>query len=247
MLSQNGIIHLQKVRKENQPTMSNTSSNFFKSSLGKKLIMGITGLFLISFLVVHCLLNAFIFVNDGGLLFNDGAHFMGTNPVIRTMEIVLFLGLFAHIFQALILTLENRKARPVQYAVPAGNVSSKWYSRSMGLLGTLLLLFLIVHLAHFWVKSRFTGLPGEDANGHENLYAVMQEVFKNPLVVVVYVLGCLSLAYHLLHGFQSAFQTLGLNHKKYTPIIKSIGFWFSILIPLIFAAMPVVMYLGLVK
>jgi len=227
--------------------MSNTSGNFFQSSLGKKLIMSLTGLFLISFLVVHCLLNAFIFANDGGLLFNSGAHFMGTNPVIRLMEYVLFLGLIAHMVQALILTKENNKARPVKYAVPATNISSAWYSRSMGLLGTLLLLFLIIHLAHFWVKSRFTGLPGEDANGNENLYAVMQEVFKNPLVVVVYVLGCGSLAYHLMHGFQSAFQTLGLNHKKYTPLIKSAGFWFSVIVSLIFAAMPVSMFLGFIK
>ncbi len=225
--------------------MSNTSGNFFQSSLGKKLIMSLTGLFLISFLVVHCLLNAFIFANDGGLLFNSGAHFMATNPLIRIMEYVLFLGLIAHMVQALVLTKENNKARPIKYAVPSP--SSTWYSRSMGLLGTLLLLFLIIHLAHFWVKSRFTGLPGEDANGNENLYAVMQEVFKNPLVVVVYVLGCGSLAYHLMHGFQSAFQTLGLNHKKYTPIIKSLGFWFSVIVSLIFAAMPVSMFLGFVK
>jgi succinate dehydrogenase / fumarate reductase cytochrome b subunit len=126
-----------------------------------------------------------------------------------------------------------------------GAANSKWYSRSMGLLGTLLLIFLIIHLVHFWVKSRFTGLP--DANGHENLYAVMQETFKMLWVVVVYVLAMVSLAYHLMHGFQSSFQTLGLNHKKYTPLIKKAGMWFSIIIPLIFAAMPIAMYLGLVK
>lgn len=227
--------------------MSTQSSNFLQSSLGKKMLMGLTGLFLISFLVVHCLLNAFIFVNDGGLLFNEGAHFMGTNPIIRTMEYVLFLGLILHMVQALVLTIQNKKARPVKYAVPAGNVSSKWYSRSMGLLGTLLLLFLIVHLAHFWVKSRFTGLPGEDANGHENLYAVMLQVFQEPLVVVIYVLGCISLAYHLLHGFQSAFQTMGWNHPKYTPTVKMVGVAFSIIIPLIFALMPIAIHLGWVK
>ncbi len=227
--------------------MSTTSANFLQSSLGKKLIMAVTGLFLISFLVIHCLLNSFIFVNDSGLLFNEGAHFMATNILIRIMEYVLFIGLIIHMVQSLFLTIQNRKARPVKYAVSNGAANSKWYSRSMGLLGTLLLLFLIVHLAHFWVKSRFTGLPGEDANGHENLYAVMLEVFKNLWVVIIYVLGCISLAYHLMHGFQSSFQTLGLNHKKYNSLIRSIGFWFSIIIPLIFAAMPVSMYLGLVK
>jgi succinate dehydrogenase / fumarate reductase cytochrome b subunit len=222
-------------------------SGFLSSSIGKKVIMGITGLFLISFLVVHCFLNSFIFFNDNGLMFNTGAHFMATNWLIRAMELVLFVGLILHAVQALVLTLENKKARPVGYAKFNGAANSSWYSRSMGLLGTLLLIFLIIHLAHFWVKSRFTGLPGEDANGHENLYAVMQETFKYSWVVIVYCLSMISLAYHLLHGFQSAFQTLGLNHKKYTPIIKAVGTGFSVIVPLIFAAMPITMHLGIIK
>lgn len=222
-------------------------SGFLSSSIGKKVIMGLTGLFLISFLVVHCFLNSFIFFNDNGLMFNTGAHFMATNWLIRAMELVLFVGLILHAVQALVLTLENKKARPVGYAKFNGAANSSWYSRSMGLLGTLLLIFLIIHLAHFWVKSRFTGLPGEDANGHENLYAVMQETFKYSWVVIVYCLSMISLAYHLLHGFQSAFQTLGLNHKKYTPIIKAVGTGFSVIVPLIFAAMPITMHLGIIK
>ena len=227
--------------------MSNTSVNFLQSSLGKKLLMGLTGLFLISFLVVHCLLNSFIFFNDGGLMFNQGAKFMATNPVIRIMEVVLFIGLILHMVQALILTVQNQKARPVKYAVQGGSANSKWYSRSMGILGSLLLLFLVIHLANFWVKSRFTGLPGEDANGNENLYAVMQEVFKNPVIVAVYLLGVISLAYHLMHGFQSAFQTMGWNHPKYTPAIKKLGVAFSIIVPLIFAAMPLSIFIGFIK
>ncbi|MBX3164935.1 MAG: succinate dehydrogenase cytochrome b subunit [Bacteroidetes bacterium] len=222
-------------------------AGFLSSSIGKKFIMGITGLFLISFLVVHCFLNAFIFFNDGGLMFNIGAHFMATNWLIRAMEIVLFLGIILHIVQALVLTLENRKARPVAYHSTNGAANSKWYSRSMGLLGTLILMFLIIHLAHFWVVSRFTGIPTEDANGHEDLYAVMQVTFSQLWVVIVYVLAMISLAYHLMHGFQSAFQTFGLNHKKYTPLIKALGLWFSIIVPLIFALMPIAMYAGWVK
>ncbi|HET6227424.1 MAG TPA: succinate dehydrogenase, partial [Bacteroidia bacterium] len=172
-----------------------TKRTFLQSSIGKKLVMGLTGFFLISFLVVHCLLNSFIFFNDGGLLFNEGAKFMAENPIIRIMEIVLFIGLILHMVQALALTRQNQKARPVKYAVTNGKANSKWYSRSMGILGSLLLIFLVVHLANFWVKSRFTGLPGEDANGNENLYAVMLEVFKNPIVIGVYLLGVFSLAF----------------------------------------------------
>lgn len=227
--------------------MSNTSKNFLQSSIGKKLVMGLTGLFLISFLVVHCLLNSFIFFNDGGLIFNEGARFMAKNPVIRIMEYVLFIGLIWHMVQSLILTIDNNKARPVKYEFNNGKANSKWYSRSMGILGSLLLMFLVLHLTNFWVKSRFTGLPGEDANGNENLYAVMQIAFQNPLIVIVYVLGCISLAYHLLHGFPSAFQTLGWNHPKYNPLILKVGTAFAIIVPLIFALMPIAMYTGWIK
>lgn len=223
------------------------SQGFLKSSIGKKVVMGLTGLFLISFLVVHCFINSLIFFNDGGLTFNTGAEFMAHNWLIRVGELVLFAGLILHIIQALILTIENKKARPIGYAKFNGAANSSWYSRSMGLLGTLLLIFLIIHLTHFWVKSRFTGLPGEDANGNENLYAVMQTTFTMLWVVVLYALSMISLAYHLLHGFQSAFQSLGLNHKKYTPIIKKAGVAFSILIPVIFALMPILMYAGVIK
>lgn len=224
--------------------MSTNQTNFLQSSLGKKLIMGLTGLFLISFLVVHAFINSLIFFNDGGILFNEGSEFMAHNPVIRAVEIVLFIGIILHIVQALILTLQNNKARPVKYAVNNGKANSKWYSRSMGLLGTLLLIFLIIHLKHFWVVSRFTD---EITSGEETMYGEMKEVFENPLIVITYVLGVISLGYHLLHGFQSAFQTLGLNHPKYTPVIKAIGFWFSIIISLVFAAMPIALYMGWVK
>jgi succinate dehydrogenase / fumarate reductase cytochrome b subunit len=221
--------------------------NAFSSSIGKKLIMGITGLFLVLFLIVHCFINALIFINDGGLTFNIGAHFMASNWLIRAGEIVLFVGLIAHIVQGARLTFQNQAARPVKYAVSNGNANSKWYSRSMGLLGTLLLIFLIVHLSNFWVVSRFTGIPTTDANGHEDLFAVMKETFKNIWIVVLYVLAMVSLAYHLLHGFSSAFQTLGWNHKKYTPFIKGVGVWYSIIIALLFALMPIAIYAGFIN
>lgn len=219
-------------------------SKTLNSSIGQKLLMGITGLFLISFLIVHCFINSLIFFNDGGHIFNEGAEFMGTNPVIRTMEIVLFIGLILHIYKGFSLWSQNNQARPVKYAVQNGKANSKWYSRSMGLLGTLLLMFLIIHLKHFWVVSRFTD---EITGGKITLYQEMQEVFQAPWVVAVYVLAMVSLAYHLMHGFQSAFQTLGLNHKKYTPLIKGVGFWFSIIIAIIFAAMPLAMHFQLIK
>jgi succinate dehydrogenase / fumarate reductase cytochrome b subunit len=224
--------------------MSN-KSGFLSSSIGRKFLMSATGLFLITFLIVHVSINSCIFANDGGLTFNAAAHFMATNPVIRVVEIGLFLGLILHIFQALILTLQNRKARPIAYAQVNGAANSSWYSRSMGILGSLLLLFLVVHLAHFWVDTKIAVFSGK-ADEH-NTFNEMKMVFKNWYVVVVYLIGVISLLYHLLHGFQSAFQSLGLNHKKYTPFIKKTGIWFSIIVCVLFAAMPITMFLGIIK
>jgi succinate dehydrogenase / fumarate reductase cytochrome b subunit len=175
------------------------------------------------------------------------------------MEIGLFAGLILHIVQGLVLWSQNSKARPVKYEMNKASENSKWYSRSMGLLGTLLLMFLVLHIYHFWTPSRLGGIanihPLEETslvtyNNQEtlNLFAEMKLVFENNfLVVVIYVLGVISLAWHLLHGFQSAFQTLGINHKKYTPIIKAVGIGFSIIVPLIFALMPIAFYLGWVN
>ncbi|MBS1937464.1 MAG: succinate dehydrogenase cytochrome b subunit [Bacteroidetes bacterium] len=223
----------------------------FGSALAKKYWMALTGLFLITFLVVHAAINAMIFFNDGGVTFNKWAHFMGTNLIIRTMEIVLFAGLVLHVVDGIVLTAQNRAARPVNYAFAKHNANSRWYSRSMAILGILILLFLVVHLANFWVKTRHIAGSmepyGVDAAGRENLFALMGDVFSYPLVVVVYVLGCFSLFWHLLHGFKSAFQSLGLNHRQYNGIISFVGAAFSIVVPLLFASMPVSMYLGWVK
>jgi len=225
---------------------------FLISSIGRKVVMAVTGLFLILFLIVHCTVNAMIFFNDGGEIFNRAAHFMGTNVLIRTMEIVLFLGIILHIVQGFMLAASNRKARPVAYAVNKPSANSKWYSRSMTLLGTLILLFLIIHINHFWTHSRLGGIGNitpldETLVGDKevlNLYALMVETFQSAAVVVVYLLGVISLGWHLVHGFQSAFQTMGLYHKKYTACIRAIGIGFSIIICIIFAAMPVSIFAG---
>ena len=161
------------------------SKGLFGSSLVKKYWMALTGLFLITFLVVHATVNAMIFWNDGGVTFNMVAHFFGSNILIRTMEIGLFLGLIAHVVDGLMLWSENRAARPVKYAMEKGSANRSWYSASMGILGTLILLFLILHLWHFWVKSR--GIVGSldelapDADGQENLFLLMVETFRNPI------------------------------------------------------------------
>lgn len=135
-----------------------TFKQMFTSSIGQKFVMAITGIFLITFLVVHVGLNACIWANDNGEMFNTGANFMSSMLIIRIMEIVLFAGIIIHTIQGLVLAAANNSRRKVGYAVEYGNRGSKWYSRSMGLLGTLLLLFLIMHIYHFWVPSRLGGI-----------------------------------------------------------------------------------------
>ena len=219
------------------------SKGFLKSSIGKKVVMGLTGLFLVSFLVIYVSINACIFFNDGGQTFNAAADFMAHNPVIRILEIGLLAGLILHAVQALILTMQNKKARPVAYAKVDGAANSKWYSRSMGVLGSLLLMFLVVHFANFWFPTKVAVFSHQEHNTFES----MKVVFDQWYFVAIYLLGVGALCYHLLHGVQSAFQSLGLNHKNYTPTIKSFGVWFSIIVSLLFASMPIVMFLHIIQ
>ena len=232
-------------------------SEFFTSSVGKKLVMSITGLSLILFLIFHVTVNAcmwaVVFIpDDNGEVFNKAAHFLGQTLVPRVLEIGLFLFIIIHIVQGYVLEAKNRSKRGISYNVKMGTRGSTWYSKSMGLLGTLIFLFLIVHIADFWIPSRFGGLkevqyantPGKTF--HE-LYGKMVEVFQNPWIVALYIVGCISLAWHLIHGFQSAFRTLGVSNKKYLALLNGTGYTFSIVVCLLFAMMPVSVYLGWVK
>src|SRR5215510_10412218 len=184
-------------------------SEFFTSSVGKKLVMSITGLSLILFLIVHVTVNAcmwaVVFVpDDNGEVFNKAAHFLGQTLVPRVLEIGLFVFFIIHIVQGYVLEVQNRSKRAIGYNVKMGSEGSTWYKKSMGLLGTIILLFLVVHLYDFWIPSRFGGLGAVNYDGKEyhNLYGEMIIVFQNPWIVVLYILGCISLAWHLIHGFQ---------------------------------------------
>jgi succinate dehydrogenase / fumarate reductase cytochrome b subunit len=220
------------------------NSALIKSSIGKKLLMSLTGLFLITFLIVHASINGMIWFNDGGKTFTFYAHFMGTNLIVRTIEIGLFAGLILHIVDGLILWKQNRDARPVKYAYNVPPAGTKWYSRSMGILGTLILIFLIIHLRNFWGPNRFHQLTtGEELN----LFAEMKEHFSSLPMVLFYLFACFSLFWHLLHGFKSSFQSLGLNHVKYNRVIEITGIAFSVIISIVFAMMPVSIYLGWIQ
>lgn len=217
--------------------------------------MALTGMSLIAFLVVHVGINACIWAGDDGAMFNKAAHFMGSTIVIRILEVGLFVGIILHIVQGLMLEAQNRSKRSIGYEISMGNRGSKWYSRNMGLLGTLIMLFLIMHIYHFWTPSRLggigniheLGIASYDGKEYHNLYGEMLMVFQSLPIVILYVLACISLAYHLLHGFNSAFRTLGLHNQRYVSIVKASGTAFSIIVPLAFAMMPISIHLGWVK
>ncbi len=215
---------------------------FFGSSIGKKLLMSLTGLFLILFLVVHLVGNLQLLKADGGMSFNVYAKFMTTNPLIKFIGYGNYFFILLHAFVGISLALYNRSAKGQKYAVSSGN-NTTWASKNMALLGTLILAFILIHMGDFWLKMKLGQLPMVTYPGVEgeikDLYFRVAEAFKNPVLVGAYVLGMFVLAFHLYHGFQSAFQTLGINHKKYTPAIKAIGVAYAIFIPLGFAIIPI--------
>jgi succinate dehydrogenase / fumarate reductase cytochrome b subunit len=203
--------------------------------------MALTGIFLILFLIVHAGVNACIFLNDGGVTFNAAAHFMSHNYIVRFLEIGLFAFFILHIVQGIMLTFSNQAKRPVKYAVNPGNATSKWYSRSMGILGSLLLIFLVIHLSHFWVGTKASVYI---THTEHDTFNNMKEVFASPVVLVIYLVGVISLFWHLIHGFSSAFQTIGLNSPKYNAFIRNAGYAYTIIICLAFALMPISIHFG---
>lgn len=204
---------------------------FLTSSVGKKLIMGLTGFFLCSFLVVHLYINLFLFKQDGGGTFDVYSEFMSTYPLIRPLEIVLFAGFLLHAFIGVWLWLTNRQTRSRQYAVNKASDTSELSSRITFITGIVVAAFLVVHIYSFFVQSRFfpTG---------KTMYGIVAEAFKNPLYDAFYVVALVFLGYHLKHGFQSAFQTFGIRSPRYIWLIEALGVIFWLLIPIGFAAMP---------
>ena len=217
-------------------------TNTLSSSLGKKLIMSFTGLFLILFLVGHVSGNTLLFKSDGGLAFNIYAKFMTSNPAVKLLSYLTYLSVIGHVIYAIMLSRANKKARPVGYAVKTSDSKSTWNSKSMGVLGLIILLFLVMHLKGFWYEMHW-GEITTDANGNKDLFSVVDAAYSELWYVAIYVISMIILSFHLSHGFSSAFQTLGLNHKKYTPTIKFLGKAFSIVVPFVFAMMPIYMYL----
>ena len=220
-------------------------SNVFTSSIGKKLIMSLAGLFLIIYLVVHLGINVTLILFENSETFNKAATFMGNNPIIKVMEIILFGGFLLHMIYGTVLQIQNLLARPKGYKKTNYSQTS-FFSKYMLHTALILTIFLVLHLLDFWVKNKFLGEVHEItyANGktYHDLGAMVVDRFQIGWVVIVYVVLLLGLGFHLHHSFQSAFQTLGLNHKTYTPIIKALGVIYSIVVAGGFISIPIVIY-----
>jgi succinate dehydrogenase / fumarate reductase cytochrome b subunit len=206
-------------------------TKFLTSSVGRKLVMALTGIFLCSFLIVHLYINLFLLKSDSGQTFDVYSEFMATYPLIRPLEIVLFAGFLIHAIVGVWLWLANRLARPTRYETNAASENSPLSSRLAFVTGSIVFIFLVLHVNTFFVQSRFfpTG---------QTMYELVAQAFKDPLYDLFYVVAIGFLGYHLKHGFQSAFQTLGIRAARYRPLIDMIAIVFWLIIPLGFIAMP---------
>lgn len=238
-----------------------SKSALIKSSIAKKYWMGATGLFLCLFLIGHLAGNLQLFISgeEGQLQFNEYAKFMTTNPAVKILSYVTYVSILFHAIDGLILTIQNRRARPVKYAYKKDSANSAWSSRNMGILGTVILVFIVVHMQNFWWRMHFDKeIPmqtmGPDGNVLEeplkDLHTVVLDFF-NPgindfaiIFLIIYVIAQLAIAFHLSHGFASGFQSLGANHPKYNPFIKGFGKAFSVVIPILFASIPIYLYVS---
>ena len=220
-------------------------SKFFSSSIGKKLIMSLAGLFLISFLIVHLGINLLLILFESHDPFNIAAHFMGTNIVIKVFEVVLFGGFILHMIYGVVLAIQNMISRgSVKYKM-TNHSQTSFFSKYMFHTAIIITVFLVIHIADFYVGSKFLGKAPEvmiHGKPHHDLAWLVYQRFEMLGFVIFYVVCMLILAFHLHHGFQSAFQTLGINHKTYTPTIKAIGVIYSIVVPLGFMLIPIYIY-----
>lgn len=203
------------------------------SSIVRKFIMALSGLFLIIFLITHLVINSLTLASSKDL-FNEAAHFMATNPIIYAMQYVLALGFIIHIGMGIKLTIQNKRARSQEYVYNKMSKNTDLSSRSMIVSGGLVIVFLALHLRDYFYQMKFVGLPEGTTD-----YDLVVNLFTNPYYTAVYVIAFIVLGIHLNHGFKSAFQSMGANHKKYNPLIKIVSTAYSIVIALGFSTIAI--------
>lgn len=214
----------------------------FYSSITKKIVMALAGLFLITFLVLHLAINLLLLRNDDGAAYMQAVEFMTTNPLIKVMEIFLFGGFIIHIIIGVTIQIFNWMARPKRYKVE-GFSHTSFFSKYMIHTGAIIFVFLVIHFINFYFKKLGWVAPPEGVE-REDFYQMALMLFSSEFYAILYMALMVFLGFHLHHAFQSAFQTLGLNHSKYTPFIKGLSTLYSIVVPLGFALIPLIILIS---
>ena len=218
-------------------------SGIFTSSIGKKMFMSLAGIFLIVFLLVHLVVNLLVIIYKDPMVYNKAAHFMSSNILIKIFEIVLFGGFLLHIIYALILQVQNWIARPKRY-LKANYSNTSFFSKFMIHTAVITLVFLVIHFMDFYIKAKF-GHAAEiivDGVAFHDFATEIEDKFKILPFVIFYIAAFVFLGFHLIHGFQSAFKTLGWDNRKYTPAIQVLAILYSTVVVAGFSIIPVIIY-----
>ncbi len=220
-------------------------SLFLRNSVVRKNLMALTGLFLCLFLVIHLAgnLQLLLPVERAQIQYNHYSELLSHNIIIKVIAYALYASILAHALLALILSIRSRRARgKTSYHFDRRGPTSTWYARQMGWLGALLLVFIVMHMANFWYVYKFGEVPLDSA-GRKDLYRIVVMTYREWWYVVIYVVSMLILGFHLLHGFYSAFQSLGLYHSKYGKWVKWIGYVYTFVITAGFILIPIYIFL----
>ena len=195
------------------------------------------------FLLGHLLGNLQLFIpgEDGQKQFNEYALFMTTNPAVKILSVLTYSSIILHTVLTLFLVFQSSNARDVKYLQSSGNANSTWGSKNMAVLGTLILVFIVIHMKSFWYEMHF-GVIGLDPWGNKDLHTVTVTAFNELWYVLFYVLSMVVLAIHLKHGVESVFQTLGIKTRRYVSLIHKAAYGFALIVPAAFASIPIYLY-----
>ncbi len=216
--------------------MSNVSLS--KSSIAKKVVMALSGLFLILFLAQHCFINSTSLFSPE--TFNSISHFMGYNPLVQfIIQPILIVGVVVHFVMGFVLQVQNTKARPIGYASFNGSANSSWMSRNMIITGLVILAFLGLHFYDFWIPEMDYKYVSQNAPVADRYYEELQHKFVDPIRTGIYLIANVLLALHLWHGFASSFQSVGFNNK-YSKSLHTFTLAFAVFVPFMFCVIAVV-------
>jgi succinate dehydrogenase / fumarate reductase cytochrome b subunit len=218
-------------------------SNIFTSSIGKKFMMALAGIFLIVFLLVHLVINLLVIIFEDPMVYNRAAHFMSSNIVVKIVEIVLFAGILLHVIYALILQTQNWIARPKRYH-KANFANTSFFSKFMIHTAVIILVFLVIHFVDFYIKAKFGNAAEVHVDGvaYHDFATEIVDKFKVLPFVIFYIAAFVFLGFHLIHGFSSAFKTLGWDNRKYTPAIEFLAIVYTVVVVGGFSIIPVLIY-----